>query len=144
MRDLGGRPHWAKNFTTLASAQDIHEMYGDDMDQWLKVRQEVDPDGLFVGEWHRRNLLLTKTTDSENALLSLGERREIVRKFGRRGAGDGLEWIGDRRWEREPPVSLLKETLVADSPSPPMTTTSEESFDLLAHGEASILISDKH
>lgn len=149
MRDLGGRPHWAKNFTTLASAQDIREMYGDDMNQWLKVRQKVDPDGLFVGEWHRRNLLLTssyesQTTESEDTLLSLGERQESVRKLGRGGAGDGLEWIGDRRWERETPASLLKEAIVTESPSPPMTTTSEESFDLLAHGEASILISDRH
>jgi D-arabinono-1,4-lactone oxidase len=149
MRDLGGRPHWAKNFTTLASARDLRDMYGEDMDQWLKVRQEVDPDGLFVGEWHRRNLLLTssyesKITESEDALLSLGEKQAIVRKFGRRGAGDGLEWIGDRLWEREAPASLLKEAIFADSPSPPMTTTSEESFDLLAHSEASILISDKH
>lgn len=158
MRDLGGRPHWAKNFTTMSSAQDLRDMYGDDMEQWLKVRHEVDPDGLFVGEWHRRNLLAPlqssqgnmATDPDDGSLLPLAERNVAVRRFGGPGSGDGLEWIGDRRWVGasamlgfsvdESKQSVLKEL---EPPSPPMTSTSEESFDLLAQGEASVFLQEK-
>lgn len=59
MRDLGGRPHWAKNFTKKTSTA-IKSMYdnGNDMAEWVKVRNEADPEGMFVGEWHLRNLPL--------------------------------------------------------------------------------------
>ncbi|KAL1986437.1 hypothetical protein VTN96DRAFT_6357 [Rasamsonia emersonii] len=158
MRDLGGRPHWAKNFTGMTSAQELRDMYGADMDEWLKVRNEADPDGMFVGEWHRRNLLLPSVPDGAAAgaapdkknVLPLEEREQARRKFKGRGAGDGLEWIGDRRWnkdhtDRQPHSSSHPEKAslsgnVIDAPSPPMTSASEESFDLLAHGEASIVL----
>ncbi|KAJ5982221.1 sugar 1-4-lactone oxidase [Penicillium sp. IBT 35674x] len=55
MQELGGRPHWAKNFETVASSE-LHDLYGKDMDQWVKIQKEVDPEGLFLGEWHYRNL----------------------------------------------------------------------------------------
>lgn len=57
MRDLGGKPHWAKNFH--ASASTVEEWYvdDDDLDNWRRVRDEVDPDGMFVGPWHRRHVL---------------------------------------------------------------------------------------
>ncbi|KAJ6032895.1 D-arabinono-1-4-lactone oxidase [Penicillium canescens] len=58
MRELGGRPHWAKNFGTVASSE-LHKLYGNDMDQWVKIQKEVDPEGLFLGEWHYRNLPVT-------------------------------------------------------------------------------------
>ncbi|KAH8698834.1 putative sugar 1,4-lactone oxidase [Talaromyces proteolyticus] len=156
MRDLGGRPHWAKNFTNITSSHELHDMYGDDMDEWLKVRHTTDPDGMFIGEWHRRNLLLTTNDpavvdEQIDAELSLGEREQSRRKFGGKGTGDGVEWIGDRRWkvsglnftDEERQEKALPKTPLADLiPSPPMTSTSEESFDLLAHGEASIVIQD--
>ncbi|KAL1963633.1 hypothetical protein VTN77DRAFT_7954 [Rasamsonia byssochlamydoides] len=148
MRDLGARPHWAKNFTGMTDARELREMYGADMDEWLKVRNEVDPDGMFVGEWHRRNLLLPSAAapDGEENVLPLEEREQARRKFKGRGAGDGLEWIGDRRWSKNPDgrqtqsSSYPEKASVIDAPSPPMTSASEESFDLLAHGEASIVL----
>jgi D-arabinono-1,4-lactone oxidase len=58
MRELGGRPHWAKNFRSVASSE-LHKLYGKDMDQWVKIQKEVDPEGLFLSEWHYRNLPVT-------------------------------------------------------------------------------------
>lgn len=55
MKDLGGKPHWAKNFTS--SGKEIEEMYGDELARWRAIRNECDPEGMFVGEWHRRILL---------------------------------------------------------------------------------------
>ncbi|KAI0476230.1 L-gulonolactone/D-arabinono-1,4-lactone oxidase [Xylariaceae sp. FL0804] len=55
MRDLGGRPHWAKNFET--PGVELERMYGDRLQRWRRVREEVDPDGMFVGPWHRRHVM---------------------------------------------------------------------------------------
>jgi len=55
MRDLGGRPHWAKSFT--ATKDDLEAWYGDDFKNWMAVRDGADPNGMFVGPWHRRYLL---------------------------------------------------------------------------------------
>ncbi|KAH8885732.1 L-gulonolactone/D-arabinono-1,4-lactone oxidase [Thozetella sp. PMI_491] len=55
MRSLGGRPHWAKNF--YSTAADVETWYGADLDAFRAVRDEVDPEGLFVGPWQRRYLL---------------------------------------------------------------------------------------
>ncbi|KAK2040098.1 sugar 1,4-lactone oxidase [Colletotrichum somersetense] len=55
MRDLGGKPHWAKNFDV--KNEEFAEWYGEDMVRWRRVRDEVDPDGLFVGPWHRQFVL---------------------------------------------------------------------------------------
>jgi D-arabinono-1,4-lactone oxidase len=55
MMDLGGKPHWAKNFDT--AVVDIEKLYGKDLEAWLKVRTESDPEGMFVGPWHREKLL---------------------------------------------------------------------------------------
>ncbi|KAI9932105.1 hypothetical protein ASPWEDRAFT_109863 [Aspergillus wentii DTO 134E9] len=143
MRDMGARPHWAKNFTS--GGQELREMYGEDLDEWLKVRQEVDVDGMFLGEWHHRNLPLTPNN------LPLLEREQDRHKAGFSGAGDGMEWVGDKRWqivsERHVPSlsSIAKEEFESQegsSLSPPTTAASEESFDLLAAGEASVTLPD--
>lgn len=55
MRDLGGRPHWAKNFE--CDGEYIEEKYGEQLMEWRKIRQNVDPQGMFLGDWHRRYLL---------------------------------------------------------------------------------------
>ncbi|KAJ5682755.1 Sugar 1-4-lactone oxidase [Penicillium macrosclerotiorum] len=144
MRDMGARPHWAKNFNTLDSTE-LHRLYKTDMDAWLKVRQEVDPEGMFLGEWHYRNLPLAGPSDSTDRLPLL-EREEQRHKTSISGAGDGLEWVGDRPWHRASAPLFASESKPADlpadqsAPSPPTTATSEESFDLLAKGEASILL----
>ena len=55
MKELGGRPHWAKNFET--SGEEIEEMYGEDLAKWREIRDDLDPEGMFVGDWHRRTVM---------------------------------------------------------------------------------------
>lgn len=115
MKQLGGRPHWAKNFRDVTS-QDTHKMYPE-MSEWLRVRDEVDPEGMFLGDWHRRYLL----PDPESKPLLPLEEREVKRTAARAG---GVDWVG------EIPSKAL-------SPQ-----NSEESFDLM-HGveaEKSVLL----
>lgn len=83
MRDVGGKPHWAKNFVTV-TAEDVEQMYGPDLDAWRRVRDEADPEGMFVGSWHRRTVL------KGDELLPL-EERETERKLKR---GKGWFWNG--------------------------------------------------
>ncbi|KXJ94081.1 putative sugar 1,4-lactone oxidase [Microdochium bolleyi] len=60
MRDMGGRPHWAKNFD--CTSREIEAMYGADLAAWRKVRDEADPGGMFVGPWHRHHVLPADNT----------------------------------------------------------------------------------
>jgi D-arabinono-1,4-lactone oxidase len=55
MKDMGGRPHWAKNFAT--TRPELEALFGKDLDQWRRVRDEVDPEGMFVGPWHRERVM---------------------------------------------------------------------------------------
>ncbi|KAJ9492179.1 hypothetical protein VN97_g1015 [Penicillium thymicola] len=156
MREMGAKPHWAKNFHTLNS-HELGVAYGSDMESWMKVRSEVDVDGMFVGEWHRRHLPLELGQGSEapeGERLPLLEREQERRKVDMSGVGDGVEWVGDRRWQVQAQVQRhsfdaldMEKNLCPlppdHSPSPSGTATSEESFDLLARGEASILLPDK-
>ena len=157
MHEMGGRPHWAKNFQTLLGPE-VERLYGDDLDQWLAVRREVDPDGMFLGEWHHRNLPITyPTTGLEpsavrhlDAALPLQERERTRRRYGVIGEGDGIEWIGWRpsiatdkprgRSESNNSINNNNAQPREASLSPPTTATSEESFDLLAKGEASVIL----
>ncbi len=58
MRQLGGKPHWAKNFHSTAG--DMETWYGSDLETFRSIRDEVDPDGMFVGPWQRRYILGVK------------------------------------------------------------------------------------
>ena len=109
MKELGGRPHWAKNFATVTK-EDFHNMYPT-LGDWLRVRNEVDPDGLFVGDWHRRHLLPTETGGSN---LPLEEKKVSTTA----ASAGGLNWAG---------VISMKGL----SPQ-----TSEESFDMMRASEA--------
>ncbi|KAL8675572.1 MAG: hypothetical protein Q9168_000084 [Polycauliona sp. 1 TL-2023] len=104
MRELGGRPHWAKNFSTVTK-EEIHAMYPH-MKDWLRVRNEVDPNGLFVGDWHRR-LILPNDRDEEHLLFEETASRVEPAKTG------GLNWFGQ---------------LPATTSSP---HSSEESFEMV-------------
>ncbi|KAJ5774909.1 Sugar 1-4-lactone oxidase [Penicillium paradoxum] len=153
MRQMGAKPHWAKNFNTLDSSE-LGKAYGEEMDSWMKVRAEVDADGMFVGEWHRRHLPLESEqgNGAPDERLPLLEREQERRRLNLGGVGDGVEWVGDRRWQgqaesrKSPALELEKSMYPLSSdhaaPSPTGTVTSEESFDLLARGEASILLPD--
>ncbi|KAB2572975.1 putative d-arabinono- -lactone oxidase protein [Lasiodiplodia theobromae] len=120
MRDLGARPHWAKNFRGVDHGL-LSQLYGADLDAFLAVRQRVDPDGMFVGAWHRRVLL---PHVSELPRMAL-EEREVARRDRRSG---GKDWIGEQAVWRSPRGSSSAE--------------SHESFDVLhaAEAEASQLL----
>jgi D-arabinono-1,4-lactone oxidase len=76
MRDLGGKPHWAKNFGV--SGAEIEAAYGAEIGRWRAVRDEADPEGMFVGAWHRA------------AVLGDGPRLKFEEvEVGREPAGDG-------------------------------------------------------
>lgn len=55
MKELGGKPHWAKNFMT-ATKQEFGVMYPK-LGDWAKLREELDPDGVFASDWLKKNLL---------------------------------------------------------------------------------------
>ncbi|KPI38251.1 putative D-arabinono-1,4-lactone oxidase [Cyphellophora attinorum] len=156
MRDLGGKPHWAKNFS-WTTKEEIRTMYGREMDYWLRVRREVDPDGMFLGEWHVRNLCVLEE-DKESAEPPRAERVLRTSKLGK-GYGDAVLWEGQVEGgddtsslpRAQPKIEgLLQgrtiETGVAAvgtesenaTPSPPNTSASQESFDYMAKGEASV------
>lgn len=155
MREMGAKPHWAKNFHTLNS-HELGTAYGSDMESWMKVRSEVDADGMFVGEWHRRHLPLELGQESEapeGERLPLLEREHERRRVDMSGVGDGVEWVGDRRWQAQAQAQRhsfdaldMEKSLYPLPPdhssSPSGSATSEESFDLLVRGEASILLPD--
>ncbi|KAI9163207.1 putative D-arabinono-1,4-lactone oxidase [Paramyrothecium foliicola] len=82
MKEMGGRPHWAKNFS--ASRAEIEGMYGKDLEEYRKVRDESDPQGMFVGAWHRETIL----ADGERLEL---EEIETSRK---RAPGGGVLTAG--------------------------------------------------
>lgn len=83
MKELGGRPHWAKNFEVYRP--EIEAFYGKDLEAFRNVRDEVDPEGMFVGPWHRDRIM------AEGATLELEEvetsrtksRKQGVTTFGR-------------------------------------------------------------
>ncbi|KAL9103695.1 MAG: hypothetical protein Q9163_001289 [Psora crenata] len=82
MKEMGGRPHWAKNFATVTK-DDIREMYPD-MGEYVRIRNEVDPEGMFVGDWHRRLILPEQG-------LPLEERKTMVKA----ASGGGIDWFGE-------------------------------------------------
>lgn len=77
MREMGGRPHWAKNFATVTRGH-LRDAYGEEMEKWLAVREEVDPEGMFVGAWHRR-LLLGEAIETGEAVVGQGGKEEGLR-----------------------------------------------------------------
>ena len=109
MKELGGRPHWAKNFAHV-TREDVHKMYPE-LDDWMRVRNEVDPDGMFVGDWHRRLLIPQERVPS---CLPMEERMTCTR-LAKRG---GVEWYGHI------PGNVLSRR------------TSEESFEMMHEVEA--------
>jgi len=113
MRTNHGTPHWAKIFLHEDAAS-LHD--SDDVTRWRAVRDQVDPDGMFVGEWHRRHVLGGVHKGSQT--LPLEER--MVRMEPARGGG--------LLWEGEVPRRML-------SPK-----DSEESFDIMQASEANTLV----
>ncbi|MCJ1475502.1 D-arabinono-1,4-lactone oxidase [Lambiella insularis] len=106
MKEMGGRPHWAKNFYQVP--HDYFACMYPELGSWLDVRDEVDPEGMFLGAWHRRYLLPQTHAPAVMAQEEIEVRREVA-KHG------GVNWFGE-----VPERSLSPQH-------------SEESFDLM-HG----------
>ncbi|KAF2649807.1 D-arabinono-1,4-lactone oxidase [Lophiostoma macrostomum CBS 122681] len=133
MKEYQGRPHWAKNFQSVDHAY-LSSVYGPDLDDYLRVRNEVDPDGMFVGSWHRQTILPPRT---ELPVFPL-EEKEIVRRERKTG---GTDWLGEQaRWWDGGIDVFSKEKGNGNG------SESEESFDLMAGAEAeqSILLQSLH
>ena len=109
MKEMGGRPHWAKNFSTVNN-DEMHAMYPE-MTTWLRIRNEIDPEGMFIGDWHRRHLL----PETEEAPTMPLEERILHSKPARSG---GVDWTGFIPGKKLSPQG------------------SEESFDMLGDVEA--------
>jgi D-arabinono-1,4-lactone oxidase len=156
MKDLGGRPHWAKNFTSDVNHKDFQDMYGEDLSSFNSVRTEHDPEGMFIGEFHRRTILppapstthpLASST-SDSAYLAL-EEGEVSRKPYPKG---GILWSGARKTPNDLHITSDEKEAGrrksgsksfesrSSSPRTPTTSTSNESFDVLAKGEASVYV----
>ena len=88
MREYDGRPHWAKNFTQESGQEYLAASYGQDLDRWLSVRDSIDPEGVFLGAWHRRNLL------PDDKPTYRCEEREVRRSP---AADGGQNWVGEIR-----------------------------------------------
>lgn len=147
MRNLGGRPHWAKNFL-YTDREHISTMYGADLTHFMAVRNDSDPDGMFLGQWHLQHLPLLP----DSALCC---EEEITRRKMGLGWGDAVLWEGmvrrlpgldddDIGDESGVGISFLRNlgaTGHGDTPATAMSMTShasDESFDMLAKGEASV------
>lgn len=145
MRDLGGRPHWAKNFE--ATKEQLEDMYGEDLVTWRRTRDEADPEGMFVGEWHRQTVL-------EGPRLALEEcetGREILRAGGvkilNEIPGAELQKLSETASDKDVKNALdidsrEKDTEDADKSARQSRASSEESFELLhgAEAEESVLL----
>jgi D-arabinono-1,4-lactone oxidase len=127
MKEYHGRPHWAKNFQSVDHTY-LSSVYKSDLDDYLHVRNEVDPDGMFIGAWHRRTILPPK---NEVPVFPL-EEKEVIRRNRRTG---GADWIGEQARWWDAGMDLFAKTSAEGSES-------GESFDLMAgaEAEASVLL----
>jgi D-arabinono-1,4-lactone oxidase len=157
MKELSGKPHWAKNFSTDTTKQDIENMYGRDLEEWRRVRREVDPDGVFAGDWLRRNVLEdtpgssspegrgmqsnTPKRASDLLPLMLCEERAVATLPWKDGGG--VEWFGNRAVDSVDALGVTMSGILGLKTR--SSGSSEESFDVLAaaEGEASVLLDSR-
>lgn len=56
MLEYGGRPHWAKNWTTV-DRDGFRRIYKRKLEKWLEVREKVDEDGVFLNDFVKKFLV---------------------------------------------------------------------------------------
>lgn len=134
MQEMGAKPHYAKNFS-YTSSEYLSEKLGDGLTQWLRVRHEADPDGMFLGEWHKRTLGLGNPTK-----YTLQER-----EISRQKASDGGQlWVGAVTASAGPAADAFVDEKPLDPRTrseSPAASSSASSFDMMhgAEAEKSIL-----
>ncbi|KFY44293.1 hypothetical protein V494_01554 [Pseudogymnoascus sp. VKM F-4513 (FW-928)] len=125
MKELDGKPHWAKNFETTNDG--LKEMYGDDLKSWLNVRNEADPEGMFVGPWHREHIL-----DDEQPKFAL-EEAEVNRKPMRKGGVEIFGELASTKEQKGPEESGDSPIAASENVS---TYSSQSSFDFVDSSDA--------
>jgi hypothetical protein len=102
MKDLGGKPHWAKNFVTPTPSE-FWNMYPD-LEKWVKLRDQVDPSGVFVTDWLKRCIL---SGEEAQRAITEGHGFVVVGK-------DGEEVVeGNEERDGEKVVEVMEEVLEA-------------------------------
>jgi D-arabinono-1,4-lactone oxidase len=157
MKEKGGKPHWAKNFSSETTKQDIENMYGDDLNKWRSMRREADPDGVFTSDWLRRNVLedspedrsaqtkqrqshpfsalgLARARDHLPLLPLLPCEERAVATLPWKDGGGGVEWFGSRAVDSADALGATMGGMLGMKAR--SSGSSEESFDVLAPAEA--------
>jgi D-arabinono-1,4-lactone oxidase len=124
MKELGGKPHWAKNFE--ASGKELKEIYGENLEEYKRIRNDADPEGMFVGSWHRKYVL------GDGPRLALEEvevgREKVL-------SGGGIRVLGTQLDESKGLEQEGKDEKGKDG-GLSRPSSSQSSFDLLHGGEA--------
>ncbi|KAK3670980.1 D-arabinono-1,4-lactone oxidase [Recurvomyces mirabilis] len=131
MRELDAKPHYAKNFQFTGSEY-MTKAFGENLQKWTQVRNEADPEGMFLGEWHRQTLGL-----GEEKAFALSEQENDRKPF---KPGSCILWSGSL--SSAPATSSIvneKEpgpTQMRAAPDSPSASSSGESFDMMHGSEA--------
>lgn len=64
---LGGRPHWGKTYNPKL---DFRAIYGDNWDSFNRVRQRMDPEGLFLNDFTRHVFQVEKVGAGSPAVIT--------------------------------------------------------------------------
>ncbi|KAK4630961.1 Putative D-arabinono-1,4-lactone oxidase [Fulvia fulva] len=127
MQEMGAKPHYAKNFS-YTSSEYLQNKLGESLTQYLRVRNEADPEGMFLGEWHRRTLG-----------AALGEKRLALeeQEVHRQKARDGGQlWIGEVNAGILAPDSFLEQPIaMTEKSGSPGASSSASSFDFMQASE---------
>jgi D-arabinono-1,4-lactone oxidase len=135
MREMGGKPHYAKNWQ-FTSSDYVQKAFGENLRKWIQIRNEADPEGMFLGEWHRQAFGLGLGQEDRFPLLE----REVERTAAR--PGDCQLWRGTISASAASAVpaptssaagEAEEKAMRAESPS---ASSSGESFDMMHGAEA--------
>ncbi|KAF2769354.1 hypothetical protein EJ03DRAFT_312337 [Teratosphaeria nubilosa] len=134
MREVGGKPHYAKNWQFTSSSY-LEHAFGENLKKWIQVRNEADPEGMFLGEWHQQALGLGKENSTAFPLLEKEDGRSAARP------GDCQRWSGTITSTTTAAVSAtgdVEDHIFTSSKveSPSIASSSGESFDMMHGGEA--------
>ncbi|EMC92227.1 hypothetical protein BAUCODRAFT_282374 [Baudoinia panamericana UAMH 10762] len=136
MREMGAKPHYAKNWQFTSSSY-IQQAFGENLQKWLQIRDEADPEGMFLGEWHRSALGAGEGT--KFALAEQEVKREPTKPGscmlwrGAISSPDTTDAAFSATGEIEEKAAV---TATTHAPHSPTASSSGESFDMMHGAEA--------
>jgi len=68
---LGGRPHWGKSYNPML---DFKKLYGDNWERFNRIRQRMDPEGLFLNDFTRHVFQVEGSGKTSNRTLTTRAR----------------------------------------------------------------------